>query len=73
MFHLRFHCFSRYFDSPGDCESRIEGNAELEALEDQLRESCSNYMQRFFNLASGIVIYHMELLKYLNDLQVSSS
>ncbi|XP_020111564.1 WASH complex subunit strumpellin homolog isoform X3 [Ananas comosus] len=59
----------RYFDSPSDFESRIEGNAELEALEDQLRESCSNYMQRFFNLASGIVIYHMELLKYLNDLQ----
>ncbi|XP_073099938.1 uncharacterized protein [Elaeis guineensis] len=59
----------RYFDSPNDFESRIEGNEELEALEDCLRESCSAYMQRFFLLMNGAVIYHLELLKYLNDLQ----
>ncbi|XP_072981768.1 uncharacterized protein [Typha angustifolia] len=58
-----------YFDSPSDFESRIEGNADLEALEDHLRESCSAYMQRFFILVNGIVVYHMELLQYLNDLQ----
>ncbi|XP_038989375.1 WASH complex subunit 5-like isoform X3 [Phoenix dactylifera] len=60
----------RYFDSPNDFESRIEGNEELEALEDCLRESCSAYMQRFFLLMTGAVIYHLELLKYLNDLQM---
>lgn len=59
----------RYFDSPNDFESRIEGNVELQALEDGLRESCSAYMQRFFLLMNGAVIYHLELLKYLNDLQ----
>ncbi|OVA09696.1 WASH complex [Macleaya cordata] len=59
----------RYFDSPHDFEARIDGNAGLEELEDQLRESCSVFMQRFFLLANGIVVYHQELLKYLNDLQ----
>ncbi|TVU14730.1 hypothetical protein EJB05_38220, partial [Eragrostis curvula] len=59
----------RYFDSPGDFESRIEGNIEMEALEDQLRESCGPYMQRFFALLDGAVTYHEELCSYLNDLQ----
>ncbi|XP_062185489.1 uncharacterized protein LOC133889062 isoform X2 [Phragmites australis] len=59
----------RYFDSPGDLESRIEGDIELEALEDQLRESCGSYMQRFFFLLDGAVTYHEELCSYLNDLQ----
>ncbi|OEL36929.1 WASH complex subunit strumpellin-like protein [Dichanthelium oligosanthes] len=59
----------RYLDSPGDFESRIEGNIELEALEDQLRESCGSYMQRFFSLLDGAVTYHEELCSYLNDLQ----
>ncbi|XP_043695322.1 WASH complex subunit 5-like isoform X3 [Telopea speciosissima] len=58
----------RYFDSPDDFEATIEGNGELEVLEDQLRESCSVFMQRFFLLANGIVTYHQELLKCLNDL-----
>lgn len=62
----------RYFDSPNDFESRIEGNEELAALEDRLRESCSAYMQRFFLLMNGAVMFHLELLKYLNDLQVCS-
>ncbi|KAJ4971389.1 hypothetical protein NE237_004488 [Protea cynaroides] len=62
-----------YFDSPDDFESRIEGNGELEVLEDQLRESCSVFMQRFFLLANGIVTYHQELLKFLNDLQGGAS
>ncbi|CAD5171322.1 unnamed protein product [Musa acuminata subsp. malaccensis] len=59
----------RYFDSPSMFETRIEGNIKLEALEDQLRESCSAFMHRFFLLANGAVVYHMELLKYLNELQ----
>jgi WASH complex subunit strumpellin len=60
----------RYFDSPGDVEARIEGNIELEALEDQLRDSCGSYMQRFFSFLDGAVTYHGELCNYLNDLQV---
>ncbi|WOL12606.1 WASH complex subunit strumpellin [Canna indica] len=59
----------RYFDSPSVCESRIEGNASLEPLEDQLRESCSDFLHRFFLLANGAIMYYLELLKYLNDLQ----
>ncbi|XP_019052324.1 PREDICTED: WASH complex subunit strumpellin homolog isoform X3 [Nelumbo nucifera] len=59
----------RYFDSPDEFESRIVGNAELEELEDQLRESCSEFMHRFFLLANGIVIYHQGLLKYLDEIQ----
>ncbi|GJN03080.1 hypothetical protein PR202_ga20486 [Eleusine coracana subsp. coracana] len=59
----------RYFDSPADFESRIDGNIEMEALEDQLRESCSLYMQRFFALLDGAVTYHGELCSYLKDLQ----
>ncbi|CAN6248421.1 unnamed protein product [Urochloa humidicola] len=59
----------RYLDSPGVLEARIEGNIELEALEDQLRESCGSYMQRFFSLLDGAVTYHEELRNYLNDLQ----
>ncbi|KAL6650689.1 hypothetical protein ACP70R_009614 [Stipagrostis hirtigluma subsp. patula] len=59
----------RYLDSPAEFESRIEGNMELEALEDQLRESCGSYMQRFFSLLDGAVTYHEELCSYLNDLQ----
>nr|CAB3484388.1 unnamed protein product [Digitaria exilis] len=59
----------RYFDSPGDFESRIEGNIVLQALEDQLRESCGSYMQRFFSLLDGAVTYHEELCNYLNELQ----
>lgn len=60
----------RYFGSPGEFESRVEGNMELEALEDQLRESCDSYMQRFLSLLDGAVTYHEELCSYLNDLQV---
>ncbi|KAF8715433.1 hypothetical protein HU200_027082 [Digitaria exilis] len=59
----------RYLDSPGDFESRIEGNIELQVLEDQLRESCGSYMQRFFSLLDGAVTYHEELCNYLNELQ----
>ncbi|XP_077250204.1 uncharacterized protein LOC143889756 isoform X2 [Tasmannia lanceolata] len=59
----------RYFDSPDDYEARIEGNVALEALEDQLRESCSAFMERFFLLANGVVLYYQELVKYLHDLQ----
>lgn len=60
----------RYFDSPGEFEARIEGNMELEALEDELRESCGSYMRRFFALLDAAVAYHDELCSYLNDLQV---
>ncbi|XP_042482283.1 WASH complex subunit 5-like isoform X2 [Macadamia integrifolia] len=63
----------RYFDSPDDFEARIEGSGELEVLEDQLRESCSVFMQRFFLFANGIVTYHQELLKYLNELMGGAS
>uniref|UniRef100_A0A0E0KQ11 WASH complex subunit strumpellin n=1 Tax=Oryza punctata TaxID=4537 RepID=A0A0E0KQ11_ORYPU len=42
---------------------------ELEALEDELRESCGTYMQRFFALLDAAVTYHDELCSYLNDLQ----
>uniref|UniRef100_A0A0D3FVC7 WASH complex subunit strumpellin n=1 Tax=Oryza barthii TaxID=65489 RepID=A0A0D3FVC7_9ORYZ len=59
----------RYFDSPGEFEARIEGNMELEALEDELRESCGSYMRRFFALLDAAVAYHDELCSYLNDLQ----
>ncbi|KAK9120250.1 hypothetical protein Scep_018343 [Stephania cephalantha] len=63
----------RYFDSPHNFEKRIEGNGELEELEDQLRESCSDFMKRFFLLANGIVFYHKELLRYVNDLHARNS
>ncbi|XXG49669.1 hypothetical protein AAC387_Pa02g3782 [Persea americana] len=59
----------RYFDSPDDFEARIEGDAGLEELEDELRESCAEFMERFFLLANGVVFYHQELFKSLNDLQ----
>uniref|UniRef100_A0A0D9W4E9 WASH complex subunit strumpellin n=1 Tax=Leersia perrieri TaxID=77586 RepID=A0A0D9W4E9_9ORYZ len=59
----------RYFDTPGEFESRIEGNMELEALEDELRDSCGSYMRRFFALLDAAVTYHEELCSYLNDLQ----
>ncbi|KAF0924916.1 hypothetical protein E2562_014992 [Oryza meyeriana var. granulata] len=59
----------RYFDSPGEFESRIEGNMELQALEDELRESCGSYMQRFFAFLDAAVTYHEELCSYLNYLQ----
>ncbi|XP_042378978.1 WASH complex subunit 5-like isoform X3 [Zingiber officinale] len=59
----------RYLDSPGAFESRIEGNAALEALEDQVRESCSEFLKRFFLLANGAVLYYLELLRYLDSMQ----
>ncbi|XP_074579447.1 uncharacterized protein LOC141835939 isoform X2 [Curcuma longa] len=59
----------RYFESPGAFESRIEGNAALESLEDQVRESCSEFLKRFFLLANGAVLYYLELLRYLNSMQ----
>ncbi|XP_068645975.1 uncharacterized protein [Aristolochia californica] len=59
----------RYFDSADEFEAKIEGNAELEALEDHLREACSAFMQRFFLLINGIVLYYQELLDFLKDLQ----
>jgi hypothetical protein len=67
---ILLHSRRRYFDSPGDFESRINGSIEMETLEDQLRESCGPYMQRFFALLDGAVTYHEELCGYLNDLQV---
>ncbi|KAK9108628.1 hypothetical protein Syun_024639 [Stephania yunnanensis] len=63
----------RYFDSPHNFEKRIEGNGELEELEDQLRESCSDFMKRFFLLANGIVLYYKELVRYVNDLHARNS
>uniref|UniRef100_J3LXE8 WASH complex subunit strumpellin n=2 Tax=Oryza brachyantha TaxID=4533 RepID=J3LXE8_ORYBR len=42
---------------------------ELEALEDDLRDSCGSYMRRFFALLDGAVTYHAELCSYLSDLQ----
>lgn len=68
--YSRLFFFFRYFESPGDFEARIEGDATLEALEDQLRESCAEFMERFFLLVNGVVLYHQELSKCLNDLLV---
>ncbi|KAJ3697216.1 hypothetical protein LUZ61_000921 [Rhynchospora tenuis] len=59
----------RYFESPRDYEARINASAELQALEDELNESCASYLQRFFLLANGVVQYHTELGKYLSNLQ----
>ncbi|MCL7022701.1 hypothetical protein MKW94_024572, partial [Papaver nudicaule] len=56
-----------YFDSPSDFEAKIDGNKELEELEDEIRESCSEYMQRFFLLVNGIVVYHQQLVNYLQE------
>ncbi|CAA6667824.1 unnamed protein product [Spirodela intermedia] len=75
---LFFYCSSyglgaSYLDNPDDFEARINGSRELQSLEDELRESCSAFFQRFFLLASGITNYHEELLKYLEDLQVGRS
>ncbi|CAA7404643.1 unnamed protein product [Spirodela intermedia] len=76
---LFFYCSSYglggivYLDNPDDFEARINGSRELQSLEDELRESCSAFFQRFFLLASGITNYHEELLKYLEDLQVGRS
>ncbi|KAK9117727.1 hypothetical protein Sjap_016674 [Stephania japonica] len=63
----------RYIESPHNFEKKIEGNGELEALEDQLRKSCSEFMKRFFLLANGIVVYYKELVRYLNDLHAHNS
>ncbi|KAI3918662.1 hypothetical protein MKX01_041982 [Papaver californicum] len=57
----------RYLDSPCDFEAKIDGDKKLEELEDELRESCSEYMQRFFLLVNGIVVYHQQLIKYLQE------
>ncbi|KAJ6807389.1 putative WASH complex subunit strumpellin-like protein isoform X1 [Iris pallida] len=59
----------RYLDSPDEFELRIRGNAELEVLEDELREVCSGYLGRFFLFVNCAVVYYLELLKYLNDLE----
>jgi Hereditary spastic paraplegia protein strumpellin len=60
----------RYFESPRDYEARINASAELQAVEDELNESCASYLQRFFFLANGVVQYHTDLVKYLKKLQV---
>jgi len=60
----------RYFDSPSEFDASIEGNAELEAIEDELRESCSDYMRRFFVFVNAVAVYYLELRQYLNDLKV---
>ncbi|KAI3869770.1 hypothetical protein MKW98_030951 [Papaver atlanticum] len=57
----------RFFDSPSEFEAKIDGNKKLEELEDELRESCSEYMQRFFLLVNGIVVYHQQLFEYLQE------
>lgn len=59
----------RYLDSPNEFEARIEGNAELEAIEDELRESCSDYMERFFVFVNAAAVYYLELRHHLNDLK----
>ncbi|XP_078154824.1 uncharacterized protein LOC144550941 isoform X3 [Carex rostrata] len=59
----------RYFESPRDYEARINANTELQAVEDELNESCASYLQRFFLLANGVVQYHTDLVKYLSNLQ----
>lgn len=65
--------FYSYLENSDDFEARINGNRELQSLEDELRESCSAFLKRFFLLASGITHYHEELLKYLENLQVDRS
>ncbi|KAL4192213.1 hypothetical protein AMTRI_Chr06g171230 [Amborella trichopoda] len=59
----------RYLDSPDDFEEKIESNSHLAALDDQLRETCSVFLQRFLLLMNGIALYYRDLVKYLNDLQ----
>ena len=66
----RVYFSGRYLDNPDEFEAKISGNGELQKLEDELRESCSAFLHRFFLLLSDIAMYHEELYKHVLNLQV---
>ncbi|XP_078432676.1 uncharacterized protein LOC144704220 isoform X3 [Wolffia australiana] len=59
----------RYIENPDSFESRIKGNRDLLWLEDEIRESCSTFLHRFFILLNDLAAYHEELVRYVTNLQ----
>lgn len=69
-FWLCYLEFTRYLKAPELVEERIEANADLVALDEELRENYHPFVERLYLLFDGIVKYYNDVSRYLEDLQV---